>query len=233
MPARKNDLHLHEQVLLLALRDEKGTVESKAGMYRCALGGAVLAELLLEGRIAVAEGKRKLVNLVDSTPTGDAILDEALGRVAAAKRRRAASSWVSSFAGIKKIRHRTAEGLCRRGILRDSEDSVLLIFRRKVYPTIDPTPERRLVEKMRKAVASDSQTIEPRIGVVVALAHATGLLRVHLDRKTLKGRKRRLEKIVKGDLVGGATREAVEAAQAAAVAATIVSSVVVTSAANR
>ena len=40
---RKNpdDLYLHEQILLLSLRDAEGTLESKAGMYRMALGGAV------------------------------------------------------------------------------------------------------------------------------------------------------------------------------------------------
>ena len=36
----REDLHLHEQLMLLALRDEKGTLESKASMYSFALGGA-------------------------------------------------------------------------------------------------------------------------------------------------------------------------------------------------
>jgi hypothetical protein len=33
----RDELYLHEQMLLLVLRDEAGTVESKAGMYRIAL----------------------------------------------------------------------------------------------------------------------------------------------------------------------------------------------------
>ena len=106
-------LYLHEQMLLLVLRDKEGTVESKAGMYRIALGGAILSELLLEGRIAIDEDKKKLVTLVSDAPIGDPILDEALTKVATANRRRRASAWVSSLAGIKRLRHRVAPGTLR------------------------------------------------------------------------------------------------------------------------
>jgi hypothetical protein len=219
MTTRKRDLYLHEQTLLLVLRDEEGTVESKAGMYRIALGGALLSELLLTGRIAIEEGKKKLVNVADATPLGEPVLDEALAKIAGAKRRRRASAWVSSLAGIKRLRHRIAVGLCRRGILKDSEDTVLLIFKRKAYPTIDPDPERRLVGEIRAAIVGGASTIDSRTAILVALAHATGSLRAHFDRSTLKQHKQRLEKITKGDLIGGAACEAVQAAQAAAMAA--------------
>lgn len=39
--ADRDDMHLHEQLMLLALRDGKGTLESRASMYPYALGGAV------------------------------------------------------------------------------------------------------------------------------------------------------------------------------------------------
>ena len=68
------DLRLHEEVLLLALRDKKGTIESRAGMYRFALGGAILAELLIEGRIAVESGKKKLVEVTDPGPLHDPLM---------------------------------------------------------------------------------------------------------------------------------------------------------------
>jgi len=212
-------LHLHEQMLLLVLRDEKGTLESKAGMYRIALGGAILSELLLEGRIAIEESKKKLVNLVSAASLDEPVLDEALAKLAAARRRRRASAWVGSFAGMRRLRHRVAEGLCRRGILKDSEDTVLLIFKRKAYPTIDPAPERRLLGELRSAIVGGAATLDPHTAVLVALAHATGSLRAHVDRETLKRHKQRLDRITRGDLVGAATREAVQAAQAAAMAA--------------
>ena len=90
-----------------------------------------------------------------------------------------------------------------------------MLFTRKVYPTIDPGPEKQLVERLHSAVFGDSNALEARAAILVALANATGLLAVHFDKRSLKQRKDRLQEIMQGDLVGGATREAIEAAQAA------------------
>jgi len=45
---RFKQLHLHEEILLLVLKDKDGTVASGT-WSSLALGGAVLAELMLEG----------------------------------------------------------------------------------------------------------------------------------------------------------------------------------------
>lgn len=225
------DLYLHEQVLLLALRDERGTVESRAGMYSLALGGAILSELLLAGCVTVGEDKKKLVDVVRSRRLDDPLLDECLNLVGNAKRRRSASGWVSGFAHIKRLRHRVAQQLCRKGILKDSEEKVLLFFTRKVYPTVDPVPERRLSQALRRAIFQDSKNVNSRIAILVALAHATGLLNTQFERSELKRRKRRLEQIGNGSLIGDATKAAVQAAQAAAMVA--ITAVTVTTSAGR
>ena len=49
-----DELHLYEEIMLLALRDEEGTVASGT-MYNYAVGGALLAELLLEQRLRIEE----------------------------------------------------------------------------------------------------------------------------------------------------------------------------------
>jgi len=228
MTIRSHDLRLHEEVLLLALRDREGTVESRAGMYRFALGGAVLAELMLGGRIVIGSDRRRLVELVDRKRFGDPLLDECLEKIIGAKRRSAARNWVARFANMRRLRHRVAEGLCRKGVLRDSEDKVLLFFTRRLYPTLDPAPERALVARIRKAVVGESPSVDPTTGILIALAHATGLLRVQFDRGELKARKARLEAIKKGSLIGGAAGEAVRAAQAAMMAAIAASTVATT-----
>ena len=172
----RGELHLHEQLMLLALRDEKGTLESKATMYAYALGGAMLAELGLKGKIRISDDKKAFVDLVDRSPLGDGVLDECLDKVATAKRRARAATWVRRFAELKRLRHRVAQGLCRRGILRDDEGKVLLVFTRKLYPTINPVPERRLVDRLRDVVFSDSTSRDAETVIVAALANATGLL---------------------------------------------------------
>ena len=216
---RRTELYPHEQLMLLALRDDKGTLESKASMHSYALGGALLAELSIHGRIRIDDTKKAMVDLADRRPLGEPVIDDCLERVVTAKRRARASTWVQRFANMKRLRHRVAAGLCRQGILRDDEDTVLLFFTRKVYPTIDPRPERELLDRLRDAVLGDAPGIDPDVALVVTVANASGLLAAHVDKATLKRRKRRLEAIADGDLVGAATKQAVQAAQQAAMAA--------------
>ena len=226
--ADRDDMHLHEQLMLLALRDEKGTLESGASMYTYALGGAILTELSLNGRIRIRPDKKAFVDLIDRSPLGEPLLDECLDRIVTAKRKARAATWVQRFASTKRLRHQVAQGLCRRGILRENEDRVLLLFARRVYPTIDPGPERRLVERLRSAVFSNS-TPDPETAIVVALANAAGLLAVHFDRKELRRRKDHLKHITERTPGGTAARQAVQAAeQAVTVAVTAASAAAVT-----
>lgn len=220
----RTQLHLHEQLMLLALRDEKGTLESKASMYAYALGGAMLAELSLKGRIRIGEGKKAFVDLADRSPFGEPVLDECLDKVATAKRRARAATWVQRFAGLKRLRHRVAQGLCRRGILRNDEDKVLLFFRRKLYPTIDPVPERRLVDRLRNVIFDDTASSDPETVLVVALANAAGLLSIHFDKKNLRRRKQHLKRITEGNVAGAAAQHAALAAQQAVIVAVAASS---------
>ncbi len=61
MPRVQTSLYLHEEIMLLALRDEQGTVEYGTN-YVYAMCGGILAELLLAGRITVEDNRKKLVN---------------------------------------------------------------------------------------------------------------------------------------------------------------------------
>jgi hypothetical protein len=225
-------LFLYEEILLLALRDKEGTIVGGTH-YSHALGGALLAELLLQKRIKIDESRRKkLVALASSKRVGEPLLDECLEKVKTAKRRASVQTWVGRFAGLKHLMHRVALGLCERGILKADEDTVLLIFKRKTYPEVDPEPERELIERLRQAIFTYTRELDPRTVVLVALAHSAGILKVLFDKKKLKGRRKRLEQIAKGDVVGEATREAIQAMQAAVVVAAVVPAVVAATASH-
>jgi Golgi phosphoprotein 3 len=221
----QNTLFLHEEILLLALRDKEGTIASGT-MYQYAIGAAVLAELLLSKRIEVEQsGKKKLVNLISPSPLGDPLIDECLEKVGNAKRRAVLQTWVSRFAGVKNLKHRVAQQLCRRGILRADEDKVLLLFTRKIYPEINPGPERELIRRLEHAIFTDTRDIDPRTVVLFSLANSTGLLKIVFDKKKLKGRKARIEQIVNGEITGKAATEAIQAMQAAVMVAVIMPAV--------
>jgi len=218
----QTNLFLHEEIMLLALRDEQGTIASGT-MYQYAIGAAVLAELLLNKRIAVGESRRKkLVNLVSSQPFGEALIDQCLEKISNAKRRASLQTWVSRFASVKNLKHRVARQLCERGILRADEDKILLLFTRKIYPEVNPEPERRLIERLRQAIFTDSRDVDPQTVVLVSLANSTGLLKVVFDKKELKGRKARIKEIINGEITGKAAKEAIEALQAAVMVCCIV-----------
>lgn len=211
----KNKLFLHEEITLLALRDKEGTFQIGA-TYDYAIGGAVLAELLLNERVTVEETRgKKLANLISPEPLGDPIIDECLQKVRCAKRRASLQTWVARFARVKRLRLRIGEQMCRRGILRADEDKILWIFTRRVYPEVDPAPERQLIDRMRKAIFTDRQDIDPRTVILISLAKSAGLLPVVFDKKKLRSRKARIERIVNGEVSGTATNEAIEAMRAA------------------
>jgi len=219
MSLRHSDLHLFEEVILLALKDDKGTFYAKS--YLPAVAGAMIAELLLTGRIEV-EGKRKLVNLVDAKPSGDPLLDEVLDKIREAKRRASLQTWVQRIAATSKLSRRALEGLCRKNILREDEQQILVIFKQKTFPELDHSPEQQIIWKLHEAIFSLREDLDPRVVVLLALANAADLLAIPFDRKELRERKQRIKRIVAGDMIGEATKGAVEATQAAIAAAAII-----------
>jgi hypothetical protein len=210
-------LRLHEEIMLLSLRDVQGTVAT--GFLEIAIAGAVLAELLLHRRIAVDPTRKQLVDLLDTRPTGDAVIDLCLERMADGRRRASLQAWVSRLAGIKNLRQRVALRLCDRGILRVDEDKVLLIFTRRIYPELNPAPERRIVERLRAAIFSDDRQLDPRTVALISLASSADLLNGVFGRRELRTRRKRIEQIVSGELTGKATKDVIAACQAAATVA--------------
>ncbi len=216
------DLFLYEEIMLLSLKDEEGTIEFGA-MYHQGLAGAMLAELLLSKRISVVEkGRKKHVHLVSSQLFGDPLLDECIALIRDSGKDRNLQHWIQKFSGIKDLKNRAAKQLCKKGILKEDEDRILLVFSRKIYPEVNPEPERNIIDRLRNAIFTDNDDIDPETVVLVSLAETAGLLKNAFDKKELKSRKKRIKDIANGDIVGKATKEAVEAVQAAIMVACIV-----------
>lgn len=225
---RQKSLHLYEQILLLALRDEKGSIHFGVH-YQFALAGAILSELLLMKKVSIEhERKKKFIKLENYTRLGDEILDEAVLKLRDAKRRQQVQAWVTKISNIKQLKHRAARSLCRKGILRMEEDKVLLLFKRKLYPELNPKPEKEILKKMEEAIFTDIEDIDSETLVLISICQSTDMLKTLFDRKLLKGRKQRIRDIVEGNIVGNATKEAIEAIQAAILVAVIIPAVTVT-----
>lgn len=224
---QNSDLSLPEELMLLALHDEDGTI--KMGTYYLyAVGGAVLAELLMRQRLRLDSSKKKTIHLVNGKSLGDPLLDDCLAIVRDSKKELAAQTWITKFAGLKDLKHRLATQLCDRGILKADEDKVLLLFSRRIYPEINPKPEKETIERLRQAIFGEANNLDPRTVVLVSLANSAGLLPMAFDKEDLKARKARIERILEGDALAEATQEAIEAVQAAIFVAVIMPAITTT-----
>ena len=215
-------LGLHQELMLLALHDEKGTVTTGT-WYSMALGGGILTELMLQDRVKVeTERNKTYLQLVSRKSTGDDVLDEALQKVDSAKRRATLQTWVPRMAGIKQLSHRVAQQLCDLKILRADEKQVLLFFKKRIYPERDHGPERQIIERLESAIFDRSANIAPRTVVLLSLANSGGMLPFLFDKKKLKSRKEHIDNVTSGATLGDATSQAIQSAQTAIMVATMV-----------
>ncbi len=219
---KDNNLPLHEEVLLLALKDKKGTIHTGLN-YQFILAGAMMAELFIQGKIEIEKvGKKNFIRLVNSKLTSDSLINDCIAKLVKAKKRQQAPAWISRFSGVKDLKNRVAKQLCRKRILKLEEDKVLLIFNRKLYPEINPKPEKEIMERLSKAIFTDTNELDTRTILLVAIGSKSNLLRTLFSNKDLKPRKKRMDQICNGDVIGKATGEAIQAMQAAIVVACMV-----------
>jgi Golgi phosphoprotein 3 len=217
----------YEEILLLAMDDDKGTTGS-GGMFVNAMGGAILAELAALGAITLDEKSK--VTPKPGAFTEDPILAEALAKIGEDKKTRKAGHWVSKFAAMKDLRGRTARQLVAKGVLREEVGTVLKIFKRAIFPEADSGPEQELIARLEEAIFTDTLDVDHRTVIIVALANATDMLNLSFDKKRLKQRKERIKLLASGELVGNATKEVVQAIQATILVAVILPVIISTTA---
>jgi hypothetical protein len=217
-------MSLPEELLLLAY-DEDGTPLTDGTHLDNGLGGAMLLELALAGRVDV-EDKRVVV--LDPRPTGNPLADDALARIAAEPKPRKPGHWVSKLA--KQARPTILAKLVADGVLTVEKDKVLWVFPRTKYPSASgepPAVEAAARERIHAAVLG-SGAVEPRTAALCALVAAT-----ELDRKVFAGedRKRvvaRLKEIGEGAWAADAVRKTIEEIQAAVMVAVVASATAAT-----
>jgi hypothetical protein len=204
-------MSLAEEFLLLAYADD-GTPLTDGMHLDNGLGGALLLALALESRIDVVD---KRVVVLNASPTGDPLVDQALERIVEAEKSRKPGYWVSKFA--KDTRPRVLEKLVADGVLTMEKDRVLGVFPRTRYPAAqdsEPAVETAARQRMRAAVLSDG-AVESRTAALCALVAATDLDRkvfADLDRKRVKAR---LQEISQGAWAAKAVQATIEEIQAA------------------
>lgn len=219
-------LTLYEELMLLALCEEKGTISGSYIGY--AVAAAAIAELMLVERVTIDDGRRKYVHLRDATPSGDVVLDECITKIASAKKPKVLRTWVTKLASIKDLSHKVAKNLAAHGVVAANEEQILWLFSRRVYPEVNPEPEQQLRARMRAAVLDEATTVDARTVLMLALCKGAQLLPQVFSRKELRAHKKRIDSLVKGNLLGDATKEVIEAIQVAVMVAVMIPAITVT-----
>ena len=225
-------LYLHEEILLLALQDQKGTIDYRAGLHRHVLAGAIIGELLLADRIRMEDSRKKLVDVINHSLIDDPVLYQVLLQMAEAKRRKSIQAWITKLATTPKLTEHIAQGLCKKGILKEEEANILWIFKTKRYPEVNPGPERALLDRIRKAIFTNQEKVDSRTSVLISLSYRSNLLSIPFSNKDLRKNRKRIEKIINGELIGKTTDDVIKAVQAAATMAAIMPGIIASTTAS-
>ncbi|WP_326826693.1 GOLPH3/VPS74 family protein [Streptosporangium sp. NBC_01756] len=211
-----------EEVLLLAYSEDEGRQLVGSSELDAALGGALLAELAVNGRIDLADKK---VTVLDPTPLGDEELDATLARIAAESKERKPDWWVYKLHSAK-LRKRLLTRLAEQGVLREEQRKILGIFPSTRYPESDPRVEEEIRERVRSVLSG--AVPDERVAVLVAVLHAA-----KVDRKAFPDASReRIKEITEGDWAGKAVAKTIAAINSAVMTAVIAGSVAASSSAS-
>lgn len=223
-----HQLPLHEEVMLLALRDRKGTIDSKAQFYPQIIAGAIISELLLTDFITVSTDKKQLVEITKESLTGNEVLEEVLYKISSKSKPQELKYWLTFLPGLPKLKNKIAKSLCEKGILDEVEVKILWVFNSKRFPELNSSYEEKLVTRLKNAIFTDESKIEARTATLIALLKESTILEIPFDSKELKSRKDRIESIASGSLVSDVTAEVIQTIRSVIFITAIMPAIVVT-----
>lgn len=212
-----------EDLLLCLTDDRTGRLVVSGSTVDVGLGGALLVELALRGRVAVAAAGERIrrghLVVRDPTPTADPVLDDALAAVRAKGGRK--PQHVVGGLG-KGRRAQLYERLAAAGAVRREERRVLGLFPGRRWPAADVDRARGLRDRLAVALQRGA-TDDARVAALVSLLAALDALhrvvvpaQVGLTRRELK---ERAKQIAAGEWAGKAVRDAIAGMNAAVTAA--------------
>jgi len=165
-----------EEIMLLLLDNKTGRpvgLPAPAGDY--AIATAILMQLSLDGRIDTDPQRLTVVN---PAPSGDAVLDAALARIAKGSPGQDSRHWIVELGrNAEHYRGMVLDSLVGKGVLRAEEGRFLWVFPDRRYPK-GPKGEaevREVRERLRAVLLKD-EIPDPQDALLVGLARSAGLI---------------------------------------------------------
>lgn len=161
---------LADDLLLLAVRGN-GTLAAR-GKLRFGVAAAELIQLAARGSVDISDSQ---ITVLDSSSTGDPLLDDALASMTTGATAPSVKIWVGLNRPGLTVRHLAA--LMAAGTIREGQRKVLGLFPDMRLKITDP--ERQAQARARlDAIASGASEIGPEQAALAGLADAVGLAAV-------------------------------------------------------
>ena len=199
-------LTFYEEIMVLLLHDENGTFlpVSEHTLNR-ALTGAVLMDLAFANRI---DTDPQRLTVIDSSPTGDPLLDRTLARIAGEEAASDSRTWIEALSAEEAsaeqaltIRSAALDKLVERGVLERREEKFLWVFRSRRYPTIDGRVEQEAKKRIADVLFSD-EIPDPKDVALICLVDSCNILQTIFSKREIGRAGPRIEQLRKMDLIG-------------------------------
>jgi golgi phosphoprotein 3 len=187
-------LTLADEIVVLMLRDDTGAIRPEcATVASMAIAGGILMELALLGRI---DTDLKSLFIVDPTPVGDELLDEALHKIAAEPQSRSSAWWIRTL-GLHggDLSVRVLGRLVQAGILRAEDRQFLWMFSRRAYPQNTGREEREAKARLLSVIFNDDVP-DSRDTLLLGLADSTGVLDAILSSEDRRNASNRIAQVI-------------------------------------
>jgi hypothetical protein len=207
-------LTISEQLFLVSIDDDRGQVTSYVSdPLKYGLAGALLAELALQGKIAL-KGKKFVIK--DQDPTGDKLLDDVLARIVKGDRAHKPTYWVNALAS-RKLLKQIAGQLAAKNIIQIEEKRYLWVIPDESHPETD-APAKYWVKHHLRSVVLASEEAPPHTLVLLGLLKACRLLNLIFTRDEQSAASKKVDALVKGEEFGKVVARTIANVEAAAYA---------------
>lgn len=183
-------LTIFEELFLLSIHEDKGTViASSAHGLQHGLAGGILVELSILGKIQISENHR--LGVVDATPVGDEVLDEAIEIIQKSEKDRKFGYWIDEFSQKpEKLRKRIAERLVQKGVVEQEDDHLVWVVPGPDTPDLEASTKYVIKHRLRSVVLAGEEAQLRDIALLNLIKYCGLTFLVFLrDERKLAGRR--------------------------------------------
>ncbi len=205
--------NLAEDLMILAIDDEKGKVISSAAIpLDYALVGALIMELSLSGKISIKDDN---IFVADNNYPEKPLLNDFLKVIDNEKEDRSVKSIVIRLVNeFKEIEDIIIKSLIEKGVLREENHKILWVFNFVRYPATDDSEEKTLIAHIKEIVL-EGKSPDVRTAVLISLLRVCNLIDEIFSKEELESSVERIKEIsYSNDVIKAVSQSVFEIQQA-------------------